>query len=133
MDKKIEHLFNLIRENPELPIVPMVDYEVVSEDYGRWLGSFGYSEVGEYALYDDKYFNDREEFKETYLNWNDEELCEKFEYDPAISFYGFDDGRYTQEQVEVNQRNEKLLDEYLDKIADEYFTKAILVNIDLPD
>jgi hypothetical protein len=40
---------------------------------------------------------------------------------------------YTKEQIEANEENLKLLEEHLDKIAEEYFTKAIIVNINLPD
>jgi len=44
-------LFDLMRENPELPIVPMVDSEVVaSDDYDWWLGKWGRAEVTEYYL-----------------------------------------------------------------------------------
>lgn len=33
-----EKLFRLMRENPELPVVAMVDSEIVADDgYNRWL------------------------------------------------------------------------------------------------
>ncbi|MEO1768285.1 hypothetical protein [Candidatus Enterococcus ferrettii] len=39
-------LINLIKENPELKILPMVDGEVVAgDDFCHWAGSFGKSEV----------------------------------------------------------------------------------------
>ena len=35
---KIKELLKHIQENPDLPIVPMVDGEIVgSDEYGRWL------------------------------------------------------------------------------------------------
>ena len=34
LKKNREELFKLIQENPDLPIVPMVDYEIVAEDSG---------------------------------------------------------------------------------------------------
>lgn len=108
-------LLRLIAENPDLPVVPMVDYEVVYEGYGRWLGSFGAACVGEYALFGERYYEDREEFKEQYFSYHEEELCERFNYDPVH------DG--------INEALEK----YLDEVADKYFVKAILVNIGLPD
>lgn len=44
-------LFELIKENPDLPIVPMVDSEIVANcDYARWMGAWGSSYVGEYLL-----------------------------------------------------------------------------------
>mgnify|MGYP007129026779 CR=1 FL=1 len=45
-----EELFRLMQENPELPVVPMVDYEIVADDSGRWLGSWGSSYIGEYLI-----------------------------------------------------------------------------------
>ena len=41
-------IIKLIEENPDLPIVPMVDSEVVAEDCGYWLGKWGRCEVTEY-------------------------------------------------------------------------------------
>ena len=129
--QKNEAFLELIKKNPTLPIVPMVDYEIVGEDWGRWLGAFGRAYVGEYACYDDRYFEDREDFKERYFDRNDEELCEMFNYEPCMTLPNTKG--YTKEQIEENEANEKTLEKHLDKIADEYFTKAIIVNINLPD
>ena len=41
-------IIKLIEENPDLPIVPMVDSEVVADDFGYWLGEWGICEVTEY-------------------------------------------------------------------------------------
>ena len=43
-------LIKLIQENPELPIVPMVDSDVVCDDGGYWMGKWGRCEVTEYYL-----------------------------------------------------------------------------------
>ena len=45
-----EELLKLIAENPNLPIIPMVDSEVVADDYGYWMGAWGHAEVTEYYL-----------------------------------------------------------------------------------
>ena len=45
-----EELLKLIRDNPDLPIVPMVDAEIVGDDYGRYLGSWGCAYVDEYLI-----------------------------------------------------------------------------------
>lgn len=38
----LAELMKLAQENPELPIVPIVDSEIVEDDgYARWLGSWG--------------------------------------------------------------------------------------------
>ena len=132
-ETKVEALIRLIKENPTLPVVPMVDYEIVGEDWGRWMGSFGYSEVSEFALYDDRYYEDRDSFKEAYFDNNEEEICERFGCDYCISEYGVKTGKYTQEQFEANAERVRLAEEYLDSIADEYFVKAIIVNIDTPE
>ena len=41
-------IIKLIEENPDLPVVPMVDSEVVADDGGCWLGKWGNCEVTEY-------------------------------------------------------------------------------------
>ena len=109
---KTQKLIKLISENPELPILPMVDYEVVCEDCGRWLGSFGNAYVGEYTLFNDRYYDEREEFKEDYLDFYCDELCEKFD---------------------IYSDKDKRLEKYLNEVADKCFIKAIIVNIDLPE
>ena len=38
--ENIKHLLKLIQENPELPIIPMIHWEVVGEDIGCWRGSW---------------------------------------------------------------------------------------------
>lgn len=47
---KTQELLDLIRENPGLPVLPMVDCEVVADDYAYWMGSWGTSEVTEYYI-----------------------------------------------------------------------------------
>lgn len=57
-------LLNLIKENPELRILPMVDCDVIaSDEYTSWVGSFGKAEV-------DLIWNDGERI---YINSHDEE------------------------------------------------------------
>ncbi len=50
-----EKLLRLIKENPELPVVPFVDAYVTGDDSGYWLGSWGAVAVDEYLVspYDD--------------------------------------------------------------------------------
>lgn len=51
MDKNIADLLELIKAHPELPIVPMVDSEIVcDEGYARWLGSWGAASVTKYLV-----------------------------------------------------------------------------------
>ena len=44
-------LFRLMQENPELPVVPMVDGEIVGYDGALyWLGEWGRAEIDEYFV-----------------------------------------------------------------------------------
>lgn len=85
----IEKLIELIKENPDLPIVPMVDAEICEEDWGRWMGSWGNSRVDEYLVTkeevvfksDDDIFDALEKFlffKEYEELPEDEDECRKY-------------------------------------------------------
>lgn len=126
-----QELLKLVAENPDLPIIAFVDWEVVGDDSGMWLGYFSCVEVGEYALYDERYFDDREDFKERYYDDNDEELCERFGYCPYVSEYSVEKGLHTAKQYEANEKAEEALDKYLDEVAEKAFVKAIIVYIDV--
>ena len=60
-------IIKLIQENPELPVVPMVDSEVVCEDCGYWLGHWGRCEVTEY-YYGREYVHFKDDDEEDVLN-----------------------------------------------------------------
>lgn len=49
-----ERLFTIMRENPDLPVIPFVDGEIVAgDDFGSWMGSWGASHVDEYLFPED--------------------------------------------------------------------------------
>ena len=51
MDKNTEELLRLIILNPELPVVPIVNYEVCgTDDYCYWMGHFSSPRVDEYMI-----------------------------------------------------------------------------------
>lgn len=51
MSENTKKLLELVQQNPDLPIVPMVDAEIVSgDDWGRWMGKFGAARVDEYLI-----------------------------------------------------------------------------------
>lgn len=50
MNKNTVDLLRLIEQNPDLPVVPMVDGEIVSDDFGYYLGAFGIARVDEYLI-----------------------------------------------------------------------------------
>lgn len=58
----IEKLINLAKENPELPIVPMVYGEIAQDDCGYWMGTWGECEITEYYCGQEKiHFKDDDE------------------------------------------------------------------------
>lgn len=132
MNDNIKVLLDLIKENPELPIICMVESDIIGDDYGRWMAQIGWSEVGEFASYNERFYDDREEFTEDYYNHNDEILDERFGYNPCMS-YPDAQKRYTKADIEANKEAEARLDKYLDEVADRAFKRAILVYIDPPD
>ena len=132
MNDKIQLLLRLIKENPDLPVIPMVYYEVVGDDYNRWMGSIGDCYVGEYAILNERYYEDRDEFEEDYYDYNQEEINEQFGYNSCICKTHVDIGQIAKEEYELNETANKKIDIYLSAIADKYFKKVIIVNIDLP-
>ena len=49
-NKNIEELLRLIKENPDLPIVPMVNSGVVVDGWGYWPGTWGSAYIDEYII-----------------------------------------------------------------------------------
>lgn len=51
-------LFKLMAENPDLPVVPMVDAEICDgEDNGYFMGSWGLARVDEYLIAENSWSN----------------------------------------------------------------------------
>lgn len=48
--KNRDELFRLMKENPDLPVIPMVDGEICSDDYAYYLGVWGSVSVDEYLI-----------------------------------------------------------------------------------
>ena len=73
-----QELVLLIKENPSLRIVPMVEAEVVpSDDYNMWMGSWGKASIDEMYKSDEKiYFKSMdmedlvEEIAENLADWS---------------------------------------------------------------
>lgn len=120
----------LVKENPNLPIIPLVNYEVVCEDYGNWVGSFGSSFVGEYTLFNDRFYDDREEFKEDYYNYYESDINKKFDYNPSLELPN------NKPKYKIMKNNKKALNDvnkYLDEQANSFFKRAIIVYINTLD
>lgn len=53
MNGKLKHFIELVKLHPELPVIPMVDTDVVaSDEFSTWKGSFGHSEIKEFTWYE---------------------------------------------------------------------------------
>lgn len=114
MNKDItKQLLQLVKDNPDLPIVPLVDYEVCcGDDFAYWLGSFVSCKCGNYALYNERVWLDDEE----------EELKEAYFYENACE-ERYDKNIYTQDEIE-----HRLVED-----TKNLWHKAIIVFIGLPD
>lgn len=104
-------LFRLMQENPDLPVVPMVDTEVVcGGEWGRWIGSWGSAKVDEYILPPGEY--------DPILFKSDDDVFDTLE--KCLSEAEFD-------ALPVDEKDCRPIYEALP------WTKAIIVDIDLPD
>ena len=102
--KNAEALLKLIAENPELPLLPMVDCEVIGDDYGNWAGNWGNSRI-DYFMVDDE----------------------------RIRFKGDEDPDETAERILPPDEYEKMTDEEVQKFYDALpWEKAIVVYIGVP-
>lgn len=50
MYKEFEQLLSLMKENPDLPVIPMIDAEICADDSGYWMGKWNFAEVHEYLI-----------------------------------------------------------------------------------
>ena len=102
----IEKLIKLIQENPDLPVIPMVDYEIVADDdYQRWMGSIGDPKIGDFCIWNDKIYTDKQNLVEDLID-------EKYFFSEE-----------TDDEILKSAQKE----------ADKIMFKAIILNIDLPD
>lgn len=75
--KNREELFKLMQENPELPVVAMVDSEIVQDDgYSRWMGAWGSSSIEEYFIGEERiHFREEDDFDEVEETLTDGQVC----------------------------------------------------------
>ena len=132
MENNTQKLIELIKENPDLPIIPMVYYEVVGEDYGNWVGRFSTCYIGEYALFQEKYYEDRDEFEEDYYDYFEDFINDKFGYNPALELPNKPED-ITQEQLDANKIASQKVNDFLKEQSNNYLHKAIIVYVDSLD
>lgn len=99
-----EELFRLMRENPDLQVIPFADADMMADDSGYWMGGWGSASVDEYLIPEDDYpvifksDNDVFDTLEKMLPWeefeklpDDEEACrpiyERLPWKKAIIVY----------------------------------------------
>ena len=52
MNENGKRLLEMVKENPELPVVPMVDAEICGDNYGVYMGGWGAARIDEYIITD---------------------------------------------------------------------------------
>lgn len=56
-NRLLKELLELIKQRPDLPIIPMVDSEIVCDDScSRWMGSWGSAEITKYIQSEERIF-----------------------------------------------------------------------------
>lgn len=128
-----KELLKLVAENPELPIVAMVNGEVCWDGDNYWMARFSSVSIENVGIIGERWYDDLESFIEAYYDKYDYELCEMFGYNPRCCGVSVERGEYTQEQFAANCLAEEKLDEYLNNKANEYMKKCIVVYVGEPD
>lgn len=73
--EKEQKLRKLIIANPDLPVIFMVNSDVVVDDsYANWLASISNVKVGEYCCYKTRYYDDKNDLEEEYYVDHEDEL-----------------------------------------------------------
>jgi hypothetical protein len=102
----MKSFLELIKENPKLPIVCMVDGEVCcGEDHSRWCADFGSARVAEFIFWENHPYG-------------------------SGTFLDKEDVQEVREYLEMQDLSDAKVDEI---IAGIQWKKAIVVNVDLPE
>jgi len=115
MTEKNKELLKLIEENPDLPIVPMVDAEVIGDDSGYWLGSWQGAYISKYILH--------EHYGVVFYDEKDLDIVDIFEKFFDYEERGIDEEMPDSEALQIMKR-------IIDTLN---WTRAIIVNIGLPE
>ena len=108
MNENIKHLIQLMEENPDLPVIPMVGQDIVADCTGEWVAHFGKAEIKKMCIYGEKVI-----FRE------DKNAIKTVE---ALELEGLTEGRAREESIEK-------LNGYLDELE---WLEAIIVHIETP-
>ena len=108
MNENIKHLIQLMEENPDLPVIPMVGQDIVADCTGEWVAHFGKAEIKKMCIYGEKVI-----FRE----WKN-----AIKTVEALELEGLTEGRTREESIEK-------LNGYLDELE---WLEAIIVHIETP-
>lgn len=112
----LKELLGLIEKRPDLPVVAMVDYEVVADDgYGYWMGEWGKCEIDKYIVHENYGVIFYEQGRPDTVD-----IFEKY----------FD---YAECGIDEEMPDEQALSLMREKIDTLDWTEAIIVYIDLPE
>lgn len=110
--KKLSDLFVMIKSNPELPVIPCVDSEIVADNgCNWWLGSWGNAHIDTFLSTQEYGMLYKDDITDVFEKFFDHEEC------------GITKGMPDDEV-------KKIMREFVDKLP---WQTAILVNIDLPN
>ena len=71
-------LLELVVENPELPIVPMVSIKcALSDDFSYWMAEWGRAKIDKYWCGDERMYSYNEDFDSLVEDWIDDNYYEK--------------------------------------------------------
>lgn len=112
--KNLKELFRLIKKRPDLPIVPMVDADLVADDSGRWLGSWG-------TAYIDKFLH----YNEEYITYDQGDLDIVYIFEKIFD--------YKECGIDEEMPDEEALPIMRAKVDSLPWIEAIIVNVDMPE
>lgn len=104
--EKEQKLRKLIIANPDLPVIFMVNSDVIVDDsYANWLASISSVEVGEYCCYKTRYYDDKNDLEEEY---------------------------YVDHEDEFKYLKDNEIDRIIKERTSSWWRKAIIVYVDVP-
>lgn len=113
-NKNLQELLGMMKENPELPVLPMVDSEIVADDgYNWWTAAWGYPHIGRICIANERVV----------------------EYEQDDVWSAFEDCGFDYDECGIT---EEMDDNEAEQVAREYLAgldwlDAILVSITTPD
>ena len=111
MNENIKEIVKLIGEHPDLLVIPMVGQDIVLDDMGDWVASFGKAEIRKICIYE-----------ETVIFYDEDPLKTA----QTLDFYLFDPGIWDSVSGE---RTNGITKEMIDSLD---WLEVIIVHIETP-